>query len=94
MGAGYLERGGWLSFSLIKGFNTASVEGFLAPIDIVSTVEGVSTMAECIVAIDRITYYAVQAEDDVTATDLALDGREKEVTSETRDVSVIEDQRE
>jgi hypothetical protein len=30
-------------------------------------------MAEFIVAVDHITYYAVQAEDDVTAIDLVLD---------------------
>ena len=31
-------------------------------------------MPEFIVAIDHITYYAVQAEDEVTALDLALEG--------------------
>ena len=30
-------------------------------------------MAEFIVAIDHITYYAVQAEDEVTAIDLVLE---------------------
>ena len=32
-------------------------------------------MPEFIVAIDHITYYAVQAEDEVTAIDLALEGQ-------------------
>ena len=74
----------------IEGFNTASVEGFLGRIDNISTVEGVSTMAEYIVAIDRITYYAVQAEDEVTAIDFALNGQGEEVTSETRDAYISE----
>jgi hypothetical protein len=77
----------------IEGFNTASVEGFLAHIDRISTGEGVSTMAEFIVAIDRITYYAVQAEDEVTAIDLALEGQGEEVTSDTRDAYISEYQR-
>ena len=47
-------------------------------------------MAEFIVAIDRITYYAVEAEDEVTAIDLALDGQGEEVTSETRDAYISE----
>ena len=42
-------------------------------------------MAEFIVAIDRITYYAVQAEDEITAIDLALEGQGEEVTADTRD---------
>ena len=45
-------------------------------------------MAEFIVAIDRITYYAVQAEDEITAIDLALEGQGVEVTSETRDAYI------
>ena len=45
----------------LERFDTASAEWLLAPIDTISTVEGVSTIAEFIVAIDRITYYAVQA---------------------------------
>jgi hypothetical protein len=45
-------------------------------------------MAEFIVAIDRITYYAVQAEDEVTAIDLALDRQGEEVSSETRDAYI------
>jgi hypothetical protein len=54
---------------------------------------GVSTMPEFIVAIDRITYYAVQADDEVTAIDLALQGQGEEVTSDTRDAYISEDQR-
>jgi hypothetical protein len=55
--------------------------------------EGVFSMAEFIVAIDRITYYAVQAEDEVTAIDLALEGQGEEVTSNTRDAYISEYQR-
>jgi hypothetical protein len=33
-------------------------------------------MPEFIVAIEHITYYAVQAEDGVTAIDLGLEGRD------------------
>jgi hypothetical protein len=77
----------------LERFDNASAEWLLAPIDTSSTVEGVSTMAEFIVAIDRITYYAVQAEDEVTAIDLALDGQGEEVTSDTRDAYISEDQR-
>jgi hypothetical protein len=51
-------------------------------------------MAEFIVAIDRITYYAVQAEDEVTAIDLALEGQGHEVTSDTRDAYISAYQRE
>ena len=72
----------------IGEFNTASAEWLLAPIHTISTVEGVSIMAEFIVAIDRITYYAVQAEDEVTAIDLALEGQGEEVTSDTRDAYI------
>jgi hypothetical protein len=50
--------------------------------------KGVSLMPEFIVAIDHITYYAVQAEDEVTALDLALEGRGLEIDSETRDVYI------
>jgi hypothetical protein len=42
-------------------------------------------MPEFIVAIDHITYYAVQAEDEVTAIDLVLEGQGLEISSETRD---------
>jgi hypothetical protein len=45
-------------------------------------------MAEFIVAIDHITYYAVQAEDEVTAIDLVLEGEGLEISSETRDASL------
>jgi hypothetical protein len=51
-------------------------------------------MAECIVTIDHITYDTVQAEDEITAIDLALEGQGVEVTSEMRDAYIIEDQRE
>jgi hypothetical protein len=47
-------------------------------------------MPEFIVAIDHITYYAVQAEDEVTAIDLALEGRGLEIDSETRDAYISE----
>jgi hypothetical protein len=47
-------------------------------------------MAEFIVAIDRITYYAVQAEDEIMAIDLALEGQGEEVTSDTRDAYISE----
>jgi hypothetical protein len=49
-------------------------------------------MAAFIVAIDRITYYAVQAEDEVTAIDLALEGQGEEVTAQTRDAYTSESQ--
>jgi hypothetical protein len=45
-------------------------------------------MAEFIVAIDQITYYAVQAEDEGTAIDLVLEGEGLEIASETRDASI------
>jgi len=47
-------------------------------------------MPEFIVAIDHVTYYAVQAEDEVTAIDLALEGEGQEVSSETRDAYICE----
>jgi hypothetical protein len=50
-------------------------------------------MSEFIVAIDHITYYAVQAEDEVTAIDLALEGQGLELDSETRDAYISECQR-
>jgi hypothetical protein len=74
----------------IEELHTASVERFLAPIKHISTVEGVSPMTQFIVAIDRITYYAVQAEDEVTAIDLALEGQGEEVTADTRDAYISE----
>jgi hypothetical protein len=40
------------------------------------------------VAIDHITYYAVQAEDEVTAIDLVLEGQGLEISSETRDAYI------
>jgi hypothetical protein len=47
-------------------------------------------MPEFMVAIDHITYYAVQAEDEVTAIDLALEGQGLEIDSETRDAHISE----
>ena len=45
-------------------------------------------MPEFTVAIDHITYYVVQAEDEVTAIDLALEGQGREIDSETRDAYI------
>ena len=45
-------------------------------------------MPEFMVAIDHITYYVVQARDEITAIDLVLDGQGEEVTSETRDAYI------
>jgi hypothetical protein len=39
--------------------NTTSAEWLLVPIDSLSTVAGISTMAEFMGALDRITYCAV-----------------------------------
>lgn len=50
-------------------------------------------MAEFIVAIDHITYYALQAEDEVTAIDLVLEGQGLELGSETRDAYITEYER-
>jgi hypothetical protein len=47
-------------------------------------------MPEFVVAIDHITYYAIQAEDEVTAIDLVLEGQGEEVSSDTRDAYVTE----
>ena len=47
-------------------------------------------MPEFMVAIDHITYYAVQAEDEVTAIDLVLEGQGLEISSETRDTYISE----
>jgi hypothetical protein len=38
-------------------------------------------MPEFMVAIDHITYYAVQAQDEVTAIDLVLEGEGFEIAS-------------
>jgi hypothetical protein len=51
------------------------------------------TMPEFIVAIEHLTYYAVQAEDEVTAIDLVLEGEGLEISSETRDAYISEDER-
>jgi hypothetical protein len=56
----------------------------------IALVKGGSTMAEFIVAIDHVTYYAVQAEDEVTAIDLVLEGQGLEIDSETRDAYISE----
>jgi hypothetical protein len=50
-------------------------------------------MAEFIVAIDQITYYAVQAEDEITAIDLVLEGEGEEIAAETRDAYLTEYER-
>jgi hypothetical protein len=47
-------------------------------------------MTEFIVAVDHITYYAVQAEDEVAAIDLVLEGEGEEISSETRDAYISE----
>ena len=47
-------------------------------------------MAEFIVAVDHITYYAVQAVDEVTAIDLVLEGDGLEIGSETHDAYISE----
>jgi len=52
--------------------------------------KGGSIMPEFIVAIDHITYYAVQAKDEVTAIDLALEGQGLEIDSNTRDAYISE----
>jgi hypothetical protein len=50
-------------------------------------------MPEFMVAIDHITYYAVQAQDEVTAIDLVLEGEGFEIASETRDAYISEYER-
>ena len=50
-------------------------------------------MAEFIVAVDPITSYAVQAEEDVTAIDLVLEDQGLEISSETRDAYITEYER-
>jgi hypothetical protein len=47
-------------------------------------------MAEFMVAIDHITYYAVRAEDEITAINLALGGQGQEIASETRDAYITD----
>jgi hypothetical protein len=47
-------------------------------------------MAEFIVAVDHITYYAVQAEDEMSAIELVLEGEGDEISSETRDAYITE----
>jgi hypothetical protein len=47
-------------------------------------------MPQFMVAIDHITYYAVQAEDEITAIDLVLEGEGEEISSETRDAYIAE----
>jgi hypothetical protein len=55
--------------------------------------KGVSLMTEFVVAIDHITYYAVQAEDEAAAIDLVLEGEGEELSSETRDAYISEYER-
>ena len=45
-------------------------------------------MAEFIVAVDHMTYYAVRAADEITAIELVLEGEGEEVNSETRDAYI------
>jgi hypothetical protein len=45
-------------------------------------------MAECLVAIDRITDDAVQARDEITAIDLVLAGEGLDMASEMHDASI------
>jgi hypothetical protein len=45
-------------------------------------------MPEFMVAIDQTTYYAVEAEDEVTAIDLVLEGQGLEIASDTRDAYI------
>jgi hypothetical protein len=47
-------------------------------------------MPEFMVAIEHITYYAVQARDEVTAIDLVLEGEGLEIASETHDAYIAE----
>ena len=47
-------------------------------------------MAEFIVAIDQIIYYAVRAKHEVTAIGLVLEGEGPEIASETRDAYITE----
>jgi hypothetical protein len=51
----------------------------------ISHITGGFTMPEFFVAIDHLTSYAVQAEDEVSAIDLALEGQGIKMDSETRD---------
>jgi hypothetical protein len=51
-------------------------------------VKGEARIPEFMVAIDHITYYTVQAEDEITAIDLALEGQGLEIDSETRDAYI------
>jgi hypothetical protein len=55
---------------------------------IIAPMTGGLIMSEFIVAIDHITYYAVQAKDEITAIDLALEGQGLEIDSETRDAYI------
>jgi hypothetical protein len=45
-------------------------------------------MPEFIVAIDHITYYTVQAQDEVTAIDLALEDQGLEIDCDIRDAYI------
>jgi hypothetical protein len=54
--------------------------------------KGGSTIPEFIVAIDHITYYAVRAENEMTAIDLVLEGQGFEIHSETRNAYISDSQ--
>jgi hypothetical protein len=60
---------------------------------IIFLVPGGSIMAEFIVAIDHITYYAVQADDEVTTIDLVLEDQGLAISSETHDAYITEYER-
>jgi hypothetical protein len=45
-------------------------------------------MPEFMVAIEHVTYYVVQARDEVTAIDLVLEGEGLEIGSETHDAYI------
>jgi hypothetical protein len=51
---------------------------------------GGATTPEFMVVIDHITYDTVQAEDEITAIDLVLEGQGLEISSETRDAYISE----
>jgi hypothetical protein len=54
----------------------------------ISHITGGFIMPEFLVVIDHLTYYAVQAKDEVSAIDLALEGQGLEIDSETRDAYI------
>jgi hypothetical protein len=42
-------------------------------------------MPEFVIAVEQITYYAIQAKDEAAAIDLVLEGEGLEISAETRD---------